>query len=101
MAMSIRGLPEDVKESLAENARRQGKSLNAHVVEILSREAREDDPVMRAAKKYAGRFTHEDMLEARRLEREAALDWSMSYDDDPSGRQRDRSDREGKMDAAG
>ena len=99
MAMSIRGLPEDVKNRLASDAKRQGKSLNAHVVEILSREAAGEDPVVKAARRYAGMFTHEDMLEARRLEREAALDWSMSYDD-PSGWQRDRSDREGKVETA-
>ncbi len=87
MAMSIRGLPDDVKDGLRVEAKRQGKSLNAHVVEILSREVVDEDPVVKIARSYAGKYTREDMLEARRLEREAALDWSMyGDDDDPSGR---------------
>jgi len=85
MAMSIRGLPEDVKDRLVNDAKREGKSLNAHVVEVLSRECVEEDPVVKLARSYAGKFTHEDMLEARKLERETALDWSMDGDD-PSGR---------------
>ena len=85
MAMSIRGLPEDVKTRLKCDAKRQGKSLNAHVVDILSRQVAEEDPFLKAVKSYAGKFSEADLLEARRIERENALDWSMSYDD-PRGR---------------
>jgi len=85
MAMSIRGLPEEVKSNLKVQAERSGKSLNAHVVDILSRHADSGDPFLEAIKSYAGQFSEADVLEARRIERENALDWSMSYDD-PSGR---------------
>jgi len=81
MAMSIRGLPDDVKERLVNDAKRRGVSLNAHVVRILSREAGKEDPAMTKAKSYVGRFTEEDMLRARQIEKDNALDWSMSYDD--------------------
>ena len=85
MAMSIRGLPEDVKARLKDEARRSGRSLNGHVVDILSRHAKSGDPFLQAVKSYAGSFDQADILEARRIERENALDWGMSYDD-PSGR---------------
>jgi len=79
--MSIRGLPEDVKARLHDDAKRQGKSLNAHVVDLLSRCANQEDPALTVARSYAGKFTEEDMMRARELEREHALDWSMAYDD--------------------
>ena len=85
MAMSIRGLPDDVKTRLEYAAKAKGRSLNAHVVDILSRHAGDTDTALEVARSYAGKFTYDDMIEARRIEQENALDWSMSYDD-PSGR---------------
>ncbi len=83
MAMSIRGLPDDVKTRLEHGAKQEGRSLNAHVVDILSRHADEKDTSLAVAKAYAGKSTYADMLEARKIEEEHALDWSMSYDDPP------------------
>ncbi len=83
MAMSIRGLPDDVKARLEHGAKAEGRSLNAHVVDILSRYAGEQDRSLAVAKAYAGKSTYEDMLEARKIEEEHALDWRMSYDDPP------------------
>ena len=83
MAMSIRGLPDDVKERLRKDAKRQGLSLNAHVVEILSVHAAQSETSRELVERFAGTSTYEAMIEARRIEQENALDWSMSYDDPP------------------
>jgi|GEM_PF-3033397 len=80
MAMSIRGLPDDVKESLKLQAQRRGMSLNSLIVEILCDHVKEYRHSQNVVDRYAGTSTWEDVLESRKIEQEDALDWSMSYD---------------------
>lgn len=83
MTISIDGLPDDVKEKLENEARRKGRTLNAHVVAILSRHAGEFGSTRELVQAFAGTVTWEEVLEGRRLEKENALDWSMNYDGPP------------------
>jgi len=84
MAMSIRGLPDDVKARLEHGAKAQGRSLNAHVVDILSSHARQGLGSCELIERFAGKSTWDEVLESRRAEAEDDLDWSMAGDD-PSG----------------
>lgn len=40
VSLQIRNVPEDVRDLLAERARKQGKSVQAYLLEVVEREAR-------------------------------------------------------------
>lgn len=43
ISLQIRNVPEDTRDRIAEQARRQGKSVQAYLLEMIEREARFSD----------------------------------------------------------
>lgn len=43
VSLQIRDVPEDTRDRIAEQARRQGKSVQAYLLELIEREARFSD----------------------------------------------------------
>lgn len=43
VSLQIRNVPENTRDRIAEQARRQGKSVQAYILELIEREARFSD----------------------------------------------------------
>jgi antitoxin FitA len=67
----IRGVPDDVRDALAERAARRGQSLQAYLLELVSADARRNVnlPLLRAVRDVGGGLDEPVDLAAVRAER--------------------------------
>ena len=67
----IRGVPDDVREVLAERAARRGQSLQAYLLDLVSADARRNAnlPLLRAVREVGGGLAEPADLAAVRAER--------------------------------
>ncbi len=80
VAMQIRGVPEDVRQALAERARAQGQSLQAFLLSLVQAEARRSAN-LDLLDRFAGRTDGSglaapeatDVIDAARAERQGRL----------------------------